>query len=111
MEVNKIQSDVFYYISLPVSLSVKIPSNEASQAFVILCKSFSNTARTGYDYAGTQIMIWEEIGDTFISTTVPDYQARKADIMALVNRHDTLPSFTNQTVNATVGETVAITDN
>lgn len=71
---------------------------------------YTNTARTGYDYAVTQIMIWEEIGDTFISTTVPNYQGRKAEIMAQVNRHDTLPSFTNQTVNTTVGETVTITD-
>ncbi|MGX7173542.1 Cys-Gln thioester bond-forming surface protein [Enterococcus ratti] len=59
---------------------------------------YTMTSQSHYDYAVTQAMIWEELGDQLQTTTIPNYQQRKAEIMALVNRHDTLPSWNGQTV-------------
>lgn len=55
-------------------------------------------------------MIWEELGDQYVSSTIPNYQQRKAEIMAMVNRHDTLPSWHNQEVKVTVGESITLAD-
>lgn len=55
-------------------------------------------------------MIWEELGDQYISSTIPNYHQRKAEIMAMVNSHDTLPSWNNQEVSVTVGESITLTD-
>ena len=55
-------------------------------------------------------MIWENLGDVYHSSTVPNYQQRKAEIMALVNKHDTLPSLHNQEVTATVEDTLTLKD-
>lgn len=71
---------------------------------------YTITSQTHYDYAVTQAMIWEELGDQCQSTTIPNYDQRKAEIMALVNRHDTLPSWNGQTVTAKVGDSVTLTD-
>lgn len=71
---------------------------------------YTNTSRTNVDYATTQIMIWETLGDRYISSSVPNYQGRKADIMAKVNKHDTLPSFNGQSVSVTAGDSITLTD-
>lgn len=71
---------------------------------------YTATGKTHYDYAVTQVMIWEQLGDQYISSTIPNYQQRKAEIMALVNKHDTLPSFNNQSVSVTVGESITLSD-
>lgn len=71
---------------------------------------YTSTSRSDYDYVVTQVMIWEELGDQYISSTIPSYHERKAEIMAQVNKHDTLPSFTNQTINATAGQTTVLKD-
>lgn len=49
-----------------------------------------NTNQTHYDYAVTQVMICEELGYQYISSTIPNYHQRKAEIMVQVNRYDTL---------------------
>ncbi|WP_429974842.1 SpaA isopeptide-forming pilin-related protein [Enterococcus sp. DIV0840c] len=71
---------------------------------------YTITNQSHYDYAVTQAMIWEELGDQRQSTTIPNYDQRKAEIMALVNRHDTLPSWNGQTVTVKVGDSVTLTD-
>jgi LPXTG-motif cell wall-anchored protein len=71
---------------------------------------YTMTSQSHYDYAVTQAMIWEELGDQLQATTIPKYQQRKAEIMALVNRHDTLPSWNGQTVSVKVGDSVTLTD-
>jgi hypothetical protein len=71
---------------------------------------YTITSQSHYDYAVTQAMIWEELGDQRQSTTIPNYDQRKAEIMLLVNRHDTLPSWNGQTVTAKVGDSVTLTD-
>lgn len=71
---------------------------------------YTATEQSHYDYAVTQVMIWEELGDQYHSSTIPDYHQRKAEIMALVNRHDTLPSWNGQEVSVKVGESITLTD-
>ncbi|MBH6948358.1 Cys-Gln thioester bond-forming surface protein [Clostridioides difficile] len=71
---------------------------------------YTNTSQSHYDYVVTQIMIWEELGDQYISSTIPNYHQRKAEIMAMVNSHDTLPSWNNQEVQVTVGDSITLTD-
>ena len=71
---------------------------------------YTTTGQTHYDYAVTQVMIWEELGDQYQTSTIPHYQGRKAEIMALVNKHDTLPSFNGQSVSVTVGDDITLTD-
>lgn len=71
---------------------------------------YTNTSQSHYDYVVTQVMIWEELGDQYISSTIPNYHQRKAEIMAQVNSHDTLPSWNNQEASVTVGESITLTD-
>lgn len=71
---------------------------------------YTITNQSHYDYAVTQAMIWEELGDQRQSTTIPNYDQRKAEILALINRHDTLPSWNGQTVTVKDGDSVTLTD-
>lgn len=71
---------------------------------------YTATDQTHYDYAVTQVMIWEQLGDQYQSSTIPNYQARKAEIMVLVNKHSTLPSWNGQVVNLGIGESLTLTD-
>ncbi|CWU72985.1 LPXTG cell wall anchor domain-containing protein [Carnobacterium divergens] len=91
-----------------------IPESYISPKKDILSKiayyGYTNTGQSHYDYVVTQVMIWEELGDQYVSSTIPNYQQRKAEIMAMVNRHDTLPSWHNQEVKVTVGESITLAD-
>lgn len=71
---------------------------------------YTKTSQSHYDYAVTQVMIWEELGDQYHSSTIPNYQQRKAEIMAMVNKHDTLPSWHNQEVTIKVGDSLTLKD-
>lgn len=55
-------------------------------------------------------MIWEELGDKFISTTLQNYHKRKAEILEKVNRHNILPSWNNEKVAFKSGETIELED-
>ncbi|MBC2225347.1 SpaA isopeptide-forming pilin-related protein [Listeria seeligeri] len=71
---------------------------------------YTKTSQSHYDYAVTQVMIWEELGDQYHSSTIPNYQQRKAEIMAMVKKHDTLPSWHNQEVTIKVGDSLTLKD-
>ncbi|HBE9445509.1 collagen adhesin [Clostridioides difficile] len=71
---------------------------------------YTDTNQSKYDYALTQIIIWEELGDKFISTTLPNYHKRKAEILEKVNRHNILPSWNNEKVAVKSGETIELED-
>lgn len=71
---------------------------------------YTKAGQNHYDYAVTQLMIWEELGDQYHSSTVPNYQQRKSEIMDQVNKHDTLPSWHNQEVNIKVGDSLTLKD-
>lgn len=89
-----------------------IPESYISPKKDILSKityyGYTNTSQYHYDYVVTQVIILEELGDQYVSSTIPNYQQRKAEIMAMINRHDTLPSWHNQEVKVTVGESVTL---
>ncbi|WP_227831670.1 MULTISPECIES: SpaA isopeptide-forming pilin-related protein [unclassified Clostridioides] len=71
---------------------------------------YTDTNRSKYNYTLTQIIIWEELGDKFISTTLPNYHKRKAEILETVNRHNILPSWNNEKVAVKSGETIELQD-
>ncbi|MBF2568419.1 Cys-Gln thioester bond-forming surface protein [Listeria welshimeri] len=71
---------------------------------------FTNTSQTNYDYAVTQVMIWEVLGDKYQSSTIPNYAKRKGDIMNQIKSYNTDPSFANKTYTVNVGETLVIDD-
>ncbi|MDI3075908.1 SpaA isopeptide-forming pilin-related protein [Clostridioides difficile] len=71
---------------------------------------YTDTERTKYDYVLTQIIIWEELGDKFISTTLPNYHKRKSEILAKVNKHNILPSWNKQDITIKSGETIELED-
>lgn len=71
---------------------------------------FTNTSQTNYDYAVTQVMIWEVLGDKYQSSTIPNYTKRKGDIMNQIKRYNIDPSFKNKTYTVNVGETLVIDD-
>ncbi|HBF3095319.1 TPA: Cys-Gln thioester bond-forming surface protein, partial [Clostridioides difficile] len=71
---------------------------------------YTDTNKSKYDYALTQIIIWEELGDKFISTTLPNYYKRKAEILEKVNKHNILPSWNNEKVAVKSGETIELKD-
>ncbi|WP_233638317.1 SpaA isopeptide-forming pilin-related protein [Carnobacterium maltaromaticum] len=68
------------------------------------------TNPTSENYGITQNMIWESFGDQLLSTTLPNYQNRKNEILAKVNAHNTKPSFNNQTVTLNVGDSITLDD-
>lgn len=68
------------------------------------------TNPTSQNYGITQNMIWESFGDQLISTTLPNYQNRKNEILAKVNAHNTEPLFINQTITLNVGDTITLND-
>ena len=61
---------------------------------------------TSENYGITQNIIWESFGDQLLSTTLPNYQNRKNEILAKVNAHNTKPSLNNQTVTLNVGDSI-----
>ncbi len=71
---------------------------------------YTTTSKSDYDYVVTQLMIWEHLGDKLISTDIPNYQGRKAEIMSLINKHDVVPSWSEQTHIVEAGSTLTISD-
>lgn len=66
---------------------------------------------TNDNYGMTQFMVWQELGDQLISTNLPNYEARKNEVLAEVNRHNLKPTFNGQTVELNVGDSITLTDN
>lgn len=70
-------------------------------------------------YAVTQLMIWKETNrdDTFYFTDtlngnrIDRFESEIDEINKLVNNHDTLPSFSNKTINIKYGEKYIIDNN
>lgn len=69
-----------------------------------------NTSQTLYDYAVTQLMIWELKGYVPTSHTVPNYVIRKAQIQSLINTHNTKPSFNGGSYEVNLGDSLTLTD-
>lgn len=62
------------------------------------------------NYAVTQNIVWEELGDQLLSTTIPNYNGLKNSIMTRVNKHNAKPSFHGQNVELNVGDSITLSD-
>lgn len=62
------------------------------------------------NYGITQNIIWEEFGDTLLSTHLPNYVNRKNEILTKVANHKIKPSFANQSITLNVGDSITLTD-
>lgn len=62
------------------------------------------------NYGITQNIIWEEFGDTLLTTQLPNYANRKNEILAKVTNHKIKPSFANQNITLNVGDSITLTD-
>ena len=76
----------------------------------IVYYGYTNTDKTDYDYAVVQLMIWEALGDQLLTTDVPDYHQRKAEILSLIADHNILPSWNDQVFTLVVGDSITIPD-
>lgn len=68
-----------------------------------------NTSQTLYDYAVTQLMIWE-IKGYYPTSTVPNYAQRKTQIQSLINTHNTKPSFNGGSYEINLGDSLTLID-
>ncbi|MBO0468571.1 Cys-Gln thioester bond-forming surface protein [Enterococcus plantarum] len=62
------------------------------------------------NYGITQNIIWEELGDTLLTTNLPNYNARKGQILDQVNQHHTKPSFSDTSIELNAGDSITLTD-
>lgn len=62
------------------------------------------------NYGITQNIIWEEFGDTLLTTQLPNYENRKNEILKKVANHKIKPSFANQNITLNVGDSITLTD-
>lgn len=86
-------------------------STETRETFSrIIYHGYWNTNQTMYDYAVTQLMIWEQLGYIPTSTTVPNYATRKSQIQNLINSHSTRTSFHAGNYEVDLGSSITLTD-
>lgn len=76
----------------------------------IMYHGYWNTSQSMWDYAVTQLMIWELKGYVPTNHTVPNYAQRKAEIQNLVNSHSLKPSFSGRTYEVNIGDSITLTD-
>ncbi|CAK20185.1 SpaA isopeptide-forming pilin-related protein [Listeria welshimeri] len=62
------------------------------------------------NYGITQNIIWEEFGDTLLTTQLPNYTNRKNEILAKVANYKIKPSFANQNITLNLGDSITLTD-
>lgn len=65
---------------------------------------------TDANYGLAQIMIWEALGNELLTTDYPDYQNKKAAVLAKVAAFNTKPSFNDQNITLNVGDSITLTD-
>lgn len=65
---------------------------------------------TPENYGITQAVMWQELGDTLLTTNLPNFNARRGEILAQVSQHSAKPSFNNQTIELNVGDSITLTD-
>lgn len=65
---------------------------------------------TKENYGITQNSIWEEFGDTLLTTQLPNYANRKNEILAKVVNYKIKSSFVNQNITLNVGDSITLKD-
>ncbi|MGP5428567.1 SpaA isopeptide-forming pilin-related protein [Enterococcus malodoratus] len=62
------------------------------------------------NYAVTQSIVWEELGDQLLTTTIPNYGSLKSSILAKVSKHNARPSFHGQNIELNAEDSITLTD-
>lgn len=76
----------------------------------IVYYGYTATNKSDYDYSITQVMVWETLGDVYKSSNIPNYHAKKAEIMSKVNTHKDIPSWHNKEFSVEAGKSITIKD-
>lgn len=65
---------------------------------------FMQSEQSYKDFATTQLLIWEVLGEQLEWTSLPNYWSDRDDILAKVRKHDTQPSWDTQTITLIEGQ-------
>ncbi|EED2629157.1 Cys-Gln thioester bond-forming surface protein [Listeria monocytogenes] len=65
---------------------------------------FTQSEQSYKDFATTQLLIWEVLGEQLEWTSLPNYWSDRDDILAKVRKHDTQPSWDTQTISLIEGQ-------
>ncbi|EUJ40627.1 cell wall surface anchor family protein (LPXTG motif) [Listeria weihenstephanensis FSL R9-0317] len=71
---------------------------------------FSQTDQSYKEFATTQLLIWEVLGEQLEWTSLPNYWSDREVILAKVEKHDTQPSWDNQTITLIEGQELVLED-
>lgn len=65
---------------------------------------FTQSEQSYKDFATTQLLIWEVLGEQLEWTSLPNYWSDRDAILAKVRKHDTQPSWDTQTITLIEGQ-------
>lgn len=65
---------------------------------------FTQSEQSYKDFATTQLLIWEVLGEQLEWTSLPNYWSERDVILAKVRKHDTQPSWDTQTITLIEGQ-------
>ncbi|ENL9790229.1 Cys-Gln thioester bond-forming surface protein [Listeria monocytogenes] len=65
---------------------------------------FTQSEQSYKDFATTQLLIWEVLGEQLEWTSLPNYWSDRDIILAKVRKHDTQPSWDTQTITLIEGQ-------
>ncbi|EMQ2590555.1 Cys-Gln thioester bond-forming surface protein [Listeria monocytogenes] len=65
---------------------------------------FTQSEQSYKDFATTQLLIWEVLGEQLEWTSLPNYWSDRDVILAKVRKHDTQPSWDTQTITLIEGQ-------
>ncbi|EAC6410877.1 hypothetical protein EMI97_13960 [Listeria monocytogenes] len=65
---------------------------------------FTQSEQSYKDFATTQLLIWEVLGEQLEWTSLPNYWSDRDDILAKVRKHGTQPSWDTQTITLIEGQ-------
>lgn len=71
---------------------------------------FTQTEQSYKDFATTQLLIWEVLGEDLKWTSLPNYWSDKESILAKIKKHDTQPSWDKQTITLIEGQELVLDD-
>lgn len=71
---------------------------------------FTKTDQSYKDFATTQLLIWEILGEQLEWTSLPNYWSDREVILAKVKKHDLQPSWDKQTITLIEGQELVLDD-
>ncbi|MBC1501084.1 Cys-Gln thioester bond-forming surface protein [Listeria weihenstephanensis] len=71
---------------------------------------FTQMDQSYKDFATTQLLIWEILGEQLEWTSLPNYWSDREVILAKVEKHDTQPSWDKQTITLIEGQELVLED-